>query len=86
MTGPLRSLALISVVTCMSACASNAINPDAQAFRSRMECPTGSHICRQVDPRTGRVTTPHPVVTIQINGEVSAESLSSVLGRLPFFY
>jgi hypothetical protein len=86
MTRSLCSLALAAVVTGVSACASNAVDSYAQVSRARMECPTGSHICREVDPRTGRAHSLHPVVTIQVNGTLNAESLGAVLGRLPFFY
>jgi hypothetical protein len=86
MTRSLCSLALAAIVIGVSACASNAVDSYAQLSPTRMECPTGSHICREVNPRTGRATSPHPVVTIQVNGALNAESLGAVLNQLPFFY
>jgi hypothetical protein len=77
--------ALVAGACLVSACASLKTERYAHARDSSMHCKTGSRICREVD-RTGRTRSPHPVATIQVNGELNGSDVASVLSKLPFVY
>jgi hypothetical protein len=85
MTRSARWLALLTVGTAAltASCASVRTDEYAAAMQPVTECRTGSRICREVNPQTGRVDTPYPVVSFYLNGH---EDAREALRLIPYLY
>jgi hypothetical protein len=85
MTRSVRWFALLAVGTAAltASCATVPTDEYAAAMQPVTECRTGSRICREVNPRTGRADTPFPVVSIYLNGQ---EDAREALRLIPYLY
>lgn len=80
----IRASVLASAAALLAAaCTTTPADRYAQVTGPAFECRTGSRICRQVDPRTGRSRSALPVVNVQVSGEAD---VSAALSQLPFVY